>query len=249
MSDGVRVLVGTIAFGLGIDKPSVRAVIHLSLPKSLEQYYQEAGRAGRDGLKSDCILLWQKQDAGLIAHFISQIGDPTEKERAWQRYHEIRRYAESATCRHLQICRHFGENPKWTSCTICDICDSGSRRETGVSAMAAPGPRETQTGDAIDADLRQYLSQWRRMKAEEQGCPAFVVMHDSSLEDLCRVQPRSLDQLLQVRGFGKRKVELFGEGILAALDQFRNGARAAAKAKKTRSRKTLSLKAGRGVEI
>jgi ATP-dependent DNA helicase RecQ len=249
MCDRVRVLVGTIAFGLGIDKPSVRAVIHLSLPKSLEQYYQEAGRAGRDTLKSDCILLWQKQDAGLIAHFISQIGDPTEKERAWQRYHEIRRYAESATCRHLQICRHFGENPKWTSCTACDICDYGSPGETGVSAMAVAGPRETQTGDAIDPNLRQYLSQWRRRKSEEQGCPAFVVMHDSSLEDLCRIQPRSLDQLLQVRGFGKRKVDLLGEGILAALDQFRNGARAAAKAKKTRSRRTLSVKAGRGVEI
>ena len=97
MSDEVRVLVGTIAFGLGINKAAVRAVIHLSLPKSIEQYYQEAGRAGRDGLPADCVLLWQKRDAGLLAHFIEQITDPAEKERAWQRYHEIRGFVESKT--------------------------------------------------------------------------------------------------------------------------------------------------------
>ena len=124
MSDEVRVLVGTIAFGLGINKAAVRAVIHLSLPKSIEQYYQEAGRAGRDGLPADCVLLWQKRDAGLLAHFIGQINDPEEKERAWQRYHEIRGFVESKSCRHLQICTHFGETPKWKTCDACDVCGS-----------------------------------------------------------------------------------------------------------------------------
>ena len=98
MADEVRVMVGTIAFGLGINKAAVRAVIHLSLPKSIEQYYQEAGRGGRDGLPADCVLLWQKKDAGLHAYFIGQINDPEEKERAWQRYHEIRGFVESDIC-------------------------------------------------------------------------------------------------------------------------------------------------------
>src|SRR2546425_3674793 len=95
MSDEVPVLVGTLAFGLGINKASVRAVIHLSLPKSIEQYYQEAGRAGRDGAPADCVLLWQKRDAGLLAHFVDRLTDPAEKERSWQRYHAVRRFAES----------------------------------------------------------------------------------------------------------------------------------------------------------
>jgi len=71
-ADEVRVVVGTVAFGLGINKPGVRKVIHLALPKSIEQYYQEAGRAGRDGNAADCLLLWQKRDQATIGFFISQ---------------------------------------------------------------------------------------------------------------------------------------------------------------------------------
>src|SRR5438045_6301298 len=113
MSDEANVLVGTIAFGLGINKGPVRAVIHLSLPKSIEQYYQEAGRAGRDGLPSDCVLLWQPKDVGLLTYFINQLADSAEKQRAWQRYHDVRNFAEGEKCRHLHICTHFGQTPKW----------------------------------------------------------------------------------------------------------------------------------------
>jgi ATP-dependent DNA helicase RecQ len=234
MSDDVRVLVGTIAFGLGINKATVRAVIHLSLPKSVEQFYQEAGRAGRDGNPADCILLWQKQDAGLLAFFANQIMDAAERDRAWQRYHKIREFAESKQCRHRQICTHFGETPKWNSCEACDVCGAlppwltVAASQAAVRQAATSFPSASPRAAEADGELREYLREWRRLTAKEKGVPAFVVLHDTTLEEICCVMPTSIPQLRTITGIGERKAELFGRDILAVLQRYREGARASA---------------------
>ena len=235
MAEEVHVLVGTIAFGLGINKPNVRAVIRLGMPDSIEQFYQETGRAGRDGLPADCFLFWQKKDNALRAFFINQMGDAREKDRAWQRYHRMQDFVAANGCRQKAICEHFGETVKWNGCGVCDNCSqppawlgrlAHSGAKSAPRSAAAPSLFQRESDSPADEELREFLREWRKNTAREKMVAAFVVLHDSTLEELCRRNPKTMPDLRAISGMGEKKCEAYGEELLRALRRFEKGERA-----------------------
>ncbi|MBU0667702.1 DNA helicase RecQ [Patescibacteria group bacterium] len=122
INDKVDIIVATIAFGMGIDKPDVRLVVHYSLPKTIEGYFQETGRAGRDGLESECVLFYGAGDQFNQKFFIEQIEDELQKEKRYEQLNQMVGYCELKKCRRKQLLNYFGENFDQSSCEACDVC-------------------------------------------------------------------------------------------------------------------------------
>src|SRR5688572_8923693 len=122
LRDDTRIICATIAFGMGINKPNVRWIIYHDLPKNIEGYYQETGRAGRDGLPGDCLLLFSAGDIAKQIHFLDEITDEHEREVARAQLRRIVHYAESASCRRAELLEYFGEKFPLDNCGACDNC-------------------------------------------------------------------------------------------------------------------------------
>jgi ATP-dependent DNA helicase RecQ len=122
--DEINVIVATIAFGMGVDKPNVRLVAHYTFPKSLEGYYQEIGRAGRDGLPSECVLFFSRGDAMKHEYFINEISAPSLRDMARTKLREVMDFAEAKDCRRRIILKYFGEDYPDDNCKTCDSCAS-----------------------------------------------------------------------------------------------------------------------------
>ena len=119
--DEVPIMVATVAFGMGIDKSNVRFIVHYDLPKNLENYYQQIGRAGRDGLRADCLLLYSYRDVGTIRYFIEQ-QDREQRREAELRLEALLRFADTGLCRRRSLLAYFGESYTAASCEMCDNC-------------------------------------------------------------------------------------------------------------------------------
>ena len=135
LRDDTRIICATIAFGMGINKPNVRWIIHHDLPKNIEGYYQETGRAGRDGLPGDCLLLFSAGDIAKQTHFLDEITDAQEQQVARAQLRKIVHYAENAGCRRAELLEYFGEEFPLDNCGACDNC--AEPRETYDGTIVA----------------------------------------------------------------------------------------------------------------
>jgi len=216
--DEAQIIVATIAFGMGIDKPDVRLVIHYHLPKSIESYYQETGRAGRDGLPSRCLLFYSPGDASKQKHFIRQIEEEAERKNAYGKLDQMVEYCELATCRRAYLLAYFGEDYPQQSCGGCDICfsppedfDATIISQKIMSAVIRTGQR---FGMNYISDVLLGAGNKKILERNHQELSVYGIVNDFSKEDLRSIANQLvLKQLMVKRGDAYPILELSPRGL------------------------------------
>lgn len=227
--DRIRVMVATNAFGMGIDKSNVRYVLHYNMPQSLEYYYQEAGRAGRDGEEAECVLFFSKQDI-MINKFLLQnkasagdvASDMQKTANDQRKLQQMINYCETDKCLREFILSYFGDTTpcicnKCSNCVVVEEEEEETYVETGKKRKkAAQLAGLNELGVALFEKLRSV----RTELAAEKSVPPYIICSDKTLKDMCAKLPRDKEQLADVYGMGEQKIQNYGEAFVTAVNSF-----------------------------
>lgn len=227
--DRIRVMVATNAFGMGIDKSNVRYVLHYNMPQSLEYYYQEAGRAGRDGEEAECVLFFSKQDI-MINKFLLQnkasagdvASDMQKTANDQRKLQQMINYCETDKCLREFILSYFGDTTpcicnKCSNCVVVEDEEEETYVETGKKRKKAA---QLAGLNELGAALFEKLRSVRTELAAEKSVPPYIICSDKTLKDMCAKLPRDKDQLADVYGMGEQKIQNYGEAFVTAVNSF-----------------------------
>lgn len=225
--DRIRVMVATNAFGMGIDKSNVRYVLHYNMPQSLEYYYQEAGRAGRDGEEAECVLFFSKQDI-MINKFLLQnkasagdvASDMQKTANDQRKLQQMINYCETDKCLREFILSYFGDTTpcicnKCSNCVVVEDEEEETYVETGKKRKKAA---QLAGLNELGAALFEKLRSVRTELAAEKSVPPYIICSDKTLKDMCAKLPRDKEQLADVYGMGEQKIQNYGEAFVTAVN-------------------------------